>query len=162
MMSTLDSGPGYVSVTEAAKLSSCSERTVRRALGSGRLAGVMLDGRWRIPVDALVSLSRPVPRHLPASGHDPAGVTALVHDAVAPLVDALAAAIERAVRAEAQLEQLRLVVAQLEAAPALAGSAPSSSPSRPWWRRLFGGSAGSASAAPLGGPTAPSAPARSS
>lgn len=47
---------------EAAQMLRCNERTIRRKIGDGQLAGVMAAGRWLVPREAIDTYLAPPPR----------------------------------------------------------------------------------------------------
>lgn len=125
-------------VRSAAAAAGVSDRAIRKALASGRLEGVNVDGRWSVyaaSLDRYTAEREARNRNRAETGSAPATGpgTGLVPAAmVEALALALAAERDRADRMEAAIADLAQQVEELR-------NRPEPEPPRPpWWRRWFG------------------------
>lgn len=135
-------------VRSAAEAAGVSDRAIRKALTSGRLEGVNLDGRWYVQgasLDAYMAEREARNRNRAQGGSEAVkgSGTAMVPAAmVEALAVALAAERERGDRMEAALVELAAQVEELR-------NRPEPEPPRPpWWRRWFGTSGDGSPALP--------------
>lgn len=140
--------PGtFLTVPEAAAASGLADRTIRRALREGRLAGAIVGGRWTVDPADLPRFGR-IARRRRGTGTVPDGAGAGTN-AGAPLVTASApvpdsAALVLASDVAALVVTVDTLTGRLEAAEAeivalREALADAHRPRRSWWSRMFGG-----------------------
>lgn len=138
--------PGtFLTVPEAASASGLADRTIRRALAEGRLAGTNIGGRWSVDPADLARFGR-MARRRNGTGTVPPGAGAANSagaqsgTAGEPVPDSAALAVASHVAAlvvtvdtlAARLDEAEAEISALRDALATANA---SRP--PWWRRLF-------------------------
>lgn len=144
----------YIGTRDAAQLYEVNERTIRKRLQTGKLAGHRINDRWVVAVDpAELDAAGMSPTHeddeppiinidqygppppvstamqLPAPELDLTPLATTIDRLSAELTTATAAAAMWQERARALQERVDQQTRALEAGPA---------PDRPWWRRLIG------------------------
>ena len=143
--------PGtFLTVPEAAAASGLADRTIRRALAEGRLAGTNIGGRWSVDPADLARFGR-MARRRHGTGTVPPGAGAANSagaqsgTAGEPVPDGAALVLASDVAAlVVTVDTLtgRLEAAEAEIAALRDALAEASRPRRSWWSRMFGGGGG--------------------
>jgi len=145
--------PGtFLTVPEAAAASGLADRTIRRALREGRLAGANVGGRWTVDPADLPRFGR-LARRRHGTGTVPPGAgaadTAGAQRVTTPQPVPDGAALVLASDVAALVLTVDTLTGRLEAAEGEIAAlrdalAEASRPRRSWWSRMFGGAAGDA------------------
>lgn len=164
---TADAAPvpptAFLTVPEAAEVAGLAQRTIRRALREGRLAGATVGGRWVVDPADLPRFGRVARRRgaaqtatVPPPGTGTKGSAQKV-TAPAPVADS--AALVLAADVAGLVSTVGVLTARLEAAEGEIAAlrdalADAHQPRRSWWSRVFGGSGTPAAAegVPVGSP----------
>ena len=146
--------PGtFLTVPEAAAASGLADRTIRRALSEGRLAGANIGGRWSVDPADLARFGR-MARRRHGTGTVPPGAGAANNEgaqrgtAGEPVPDGAALVLASDVAAlVVTVDTLtsRLEAAEGEIAALRDALAAASGSRRSWWSRMFGGGGGDTS-----------------
>ncbi len=141
--------PGtFLTVPEAASAAGLAERTIRRALREGRLAGANVGGRWSVDPADLPRFTR-LARRRGGTGTVPPGAGTGTNPAAQrdtagePVPDGAALVLASDVAALVQTVDTltgRLEAAEAQIATLTAALADAQTPRRSWWARLFGAS----------------------
>lgn len=143
--------PGtFLTVPEAAAASGLADRTIRRALREGRLAGATVGGRWTVDPADLPRFGR-LARRRRGTGTVPDGASTGTSTG-APLVTTPepvpdSAALVLASDVAALVVTVDTLTARLDAAEGEIATlrdalAEATRPRRSWWSRMFGGGGG--------------------
>lgn len=140
----------FLTVPEAAAASGLADRTIRRALREGRLAGATVGGRWTVDPSDLPRFGR-LARRRHGTGTVPPGAGAAVNTGAQkvttpePVPDSAALVLAADVAALVSVIDTltgRLEHAELEIAALRDQVAEANGPRRGWWARVFGGRSG--------------------
>ncbi|MGA0069336.1 MAG: helix-turn-helix domain-containing protein [Miltoncostaeaceae bacterium] len=147
--------PAFLTVPEAAEVAGLAQRTIRRALREGRLAGAHVGGRWTVDPADLPRFQRIARRRGAAqSGTVPppgTGTKAGAQSVTAPEPVANGAALVLAAEVAGLVSTVGVLTARLEAAEGEIAAlrdalADAQQPRRSWWARMFGGAGAPAAA----------------
>jgi len=155
--------PAFLTVPEAAEVAGLAQRTIRRALREGRLAGATVGGRWMVDPADLPRFQRIARRRgaaqsatvpSPGSGTNPGAQSVTAGEPVANGAALVMAAEVAALVSTVGVLTARLDAAEGEIAALREALAEARTPRRGWWSRLFAGASASpaASDVPDGSP----------
>lgn len=139
--------PAFLTVPEAAEVAGLAQRTIRRALREGRLAGATVAGRWTVDPADLPRFQRIARRRgaaqtgtvpPPGNGTNPSAQTVTATTPVANGAALVLAAEVAGLVSTVEMLTARLEAAEGEIATLRDTLTEAHQPRRSWWSRAFG------------------------